>query len=129
MIDPVICWIEIRSVAEAIADLVANEVELVWLARYPLPNNIMVDIGKELSAEFKAMMANDYGILCNSICVRNLKTNAIMERVHQTIGNIIRTFKVQQMDLDNENSLIYYICSKVYGAHCYAAHTVATGTL
>ena len=26
-----------------------------------------------------------------------------MERVHQTIGNIIRTFKIQQMDLDNEN--------------------------
>ena len=26
-----------------------------------------------------------------------------MERVHQTIGNITRTFKNQQMDLDNEN--------------------------
>ena len=23
--------------------------------------------------------------------------------VHQTIGNIIRTFKIQEMDLDNEN--------------------------
>ena len=27
-----------------------------------------------------------------------------MERVHQTIGNIVRTFEIQQMDLDNANS-------------------------
>ena len=48
-------------------------------------------------------MANDYRIPCNSISVRNPQTNAIVEMVHQTIGNIIRTFKIQEMDLDNEN--------------------------
>ena len=31
------------------------------------------------------------------------QANAIMERVHQTIGNIKRTFQIQQMDLDDEN--------------------------
>ena len=35
--------------------------------------------------------------------MRNPQANAIMERVHQTTGNIIRTFKIQEMDLDNEN--------------------------
>ena len=49
------------------------------------------------------MMANDDRIPFNSISVRNPQANAIVERVHQTIGNIIRTFKIQQMDLDNEN--------------------------
>ena len=34
---------------------------------------------------------------------KNPQANAIVERLHQTIGNIIRTFKIQQMDLDNEN--------------------------
>ena len=48
-------------------------------------------------------MANDYRIPCNSISVRNPQANAIVERVHQTIGNIIRTFKIQQMDLDSES--------------------------
>ena len=38
MIDLATDLIEIRSVPEAIADLVANEVELAWLNRYPLPN-------------------------------------------------------------------------------------------
>ena len=48
-------------------------------------------------------MANDYGIPCNSISVRNLQANAIVERVHQTIGNIIYTFNIKEMDLDDEN--------------------------
>ena len=95
--------IEIRSVPEARADLVANQVELAWLTRYPLPNKITIDRGKEFLAEFKIMMENDYGISCSPISVRNPQANAIVERVHQTIGNIIRTFKIQEMDLDNEN--------------------------
>ena len=33
MIDPATGWIEIRSVLEARADLVANQVELTWLTR------------------------------------------------------------------------------------------------
>ena len=39
-------WIEIHSVPEARAGLVANQVELAWLTRYPLPNKIKVDRGK-----------------------------------------------------------------------------------
>ena len=48
------------------------------------------------------MMANDYGIPCNSISIRIPQANAIVERVHQTIGNIISTFKIQKMDIENE---------------------------
>ena len=51
----------------------------------------------------KTMMANDYRIPCNSTSVRNPQANAVVERVHQTIGNIICTFNIHQTDLDNEN--------------------------
>ena len=82
---------------EARVDLVANQVELVWLTKYPLPNKIMVDTGKELLADFNtAMMANDYEIHCNSINVKNLRANAIVERLYKhTIGNIMHTFNIQ----------------------------------
>ena len=103
MIDPATVWIEIRSLPEARADLVANQVELTWLTRYPLPNKITVDRGKELLAKFKIMMENDYRISCSPISVRNPQANAIVEWIHQTIGNIIRTFKVQDMVLDDDN--------------------------
>ena len=95
MIDPVSGWIEIRSVPEARADLVAYQVELAWLTRYLLSYKITVDRGKELLAKFKTMMANDYGSTYISISVRNPQADAIVERVHQTIGNIIRTFILQ----------------------------------
>ena len=78
MIDPATGWIEIRSVPEARADLVANQVELARLTRYPLPNNIMVDSSKVLLVELKTMMANDYVIPCNSISVRNQQGYAMM---------------------------------------------------
>ena len=48
------------------------------------------------------MMANDYSIPFNSIGVRYPQANAIVERVHQTIGNIISFCKIQQIDLDND---------------------------
>ena len=98
-IDPTTGWIEIRSVPEARANLDANQVDLAWATRYPLPHEIVVDRGKELLAELKTMMANDYGIPSNStISVRNSQVNAIVKRVHQTTGNIIRNFTIQQMD-------------------------------
>ena len=71
MIDSAIGWIEIFSLPELRVDLVANQVEEAWLTRYSLPNKITVDRGKEFLAEFKTMMANYYGILCNSIWTRN----------------------------------------------------------
>ena len=69
MIDPATGWIAISSVPEARADLVANQKELAWLTRYPIPNKITVDRSKEVEAECKTMMANDYGIPCVSLCV------------------------------------------------------------
>ena len=117
---------------EARADLVAYQVELTWLPRYSLPNKITVDRGKELLADFQTMMASDYVISCNSISVRNPQEIAFVERVHQTIGNILHTFNIQQMDLDNENpwegilsSTMF--CHTVYGAYYYSTYTATTG--
>ena len=47
------------------------------------------------------MIINDYGITVK-FTSRNSQANAIMERVHHTIGNILRTFKVQNMVLDEK---------------------------
>jgi transposase InsO family protein len=40
-------------------------------------------------AEFVEMIEKDYGIKIKGTTVRNPQANAIIERVHQTIGNII----------------------------------------
>ena len=98
MIDQATDWIEIHYMSEVITDLVANKVELAWLIRHSLSNERFVDKGKELFVKLKTMMANGFGFLCNSINTRNPQGNTFVVRVHQIIGNIKYTFKIQNID-------------------------------
>ena len=52
-------------------------------------------------AEFAKMCQNDYGLKSKPIMTRNPQSNAIIERIHQTIGNIIRTFDVSNIVNNN----------------------------
>ena len=67
-----------------------------------MAETIILDRGNEFLAKFKTMVEQDYGIKINRIATRNPQANAILERVHQTIGNIKRTMKVQDIVLDDE---------------------------
>ena len=50
------------------------------------------------------MLIRDYGIKYKPTSVCNPQANAIVEHVHQTIGNMIRTFQVYDNDeLDDED--------------------------
>ena len=45
----------------------------------------------------------DYGIKAKPITVRNPQANAIVERIHQVIGNFIRTFELEHNYLDEND--------------------------
>lgn len=49
------------------------------------------------------MIQNDCGIKKKPITTRNPQANTIIERVHQTIGNILRTFCIQESQLDKDD--------------------------
>ena len=57
----------------------------------------MFNRGTEFIAELAKMCQNDYGLRRKPITTRNPQSNAIIERIHQTIGNIIRTFDVSNI--------------------------------
>ena len=75
---------------------VADIVETTWLSRYPWPQEIAFDRGSEFMKDFANMVKEDYGIKQTPITTRNPQANAIIERFHQTLGNIIRTFELHQ---------------------------------
>ena len=127
MIDPATGWIEICTVPLTRADLVCNIVQLAWLTRCSLPSKVIVDHGNEFLAEFKTMIQADYSITVNHITSRNPQANFILERVHQTIGNIICTFKVQDMILDDENPWDGILASTLF-ALCATVHTTTRNT-
>ena len=57
----------------------------------------MFDRGTEFMAEFSKMFQKDYGLKSKPITTRNHRSNAIIERIHKTIVNIIRTFDVSNI--------------------------------
>jgi hypothetical protein len=73
-------------------------VEQVWLTRYPKPQVINFDRGSEFMAEFAEMITNNDGIVRKGSTACNPQSNAIIERVHQTIGNFLRTFPKEMLD-------------------------------
>ena len=104
MIDPATGWFEIHPYDDKKSITVANIVEQQWLSRYPWPTQVTFDRGSEfIGKDFRNMIKNDYGIKQKPITVRNPQANAIVERVHQTIGNIIRTFELQDNYLDEDD--------------------------
>jgi NADH:ubiquinone oxidoreductase subunit len=104
MIDPATSWFEMAEVKDKEAMTVALVVEQIWLTRYPWPSTITFDQGKEFMGAFAEMVSHDYGIKRRGITVCNPQANAVIERIHQTIANMIRTFEVQdEPHLDPDN--------------------------
>jgi hypothetical protein len=103
MIDPATGWLELQQVTTKTADVVVNIVEQTWLTRYPKPDKLIYDHGSEFKAEFAVMIKNDYGIKKCPAITRNPQASSILEAVHQTIGNLVRTNIYDQRDLDEDD--------------------------
>ena len=104
MIDPASGWFELHQYDDKRSITVANIVEQEWFSRYPWPTQVTFDRGGEfIGSDFKQMLINDYGIKRKPISVRNPQANAIVERIHQVIANMIRTFELETNYLDQDD--------------------------
>ena len=104
MIDPATGWFEVHQYDDKRSITVANIAEQEWFSRYPWPTQVTFDRGSEfIGHDFQSMIKNPYGVKDKPITVRNPQANAIVERVHQVIGNIIRTFELEDNYLDEVN--------------------------
>ena len=104
MIDPATGWFEIVEIADKSAFEVASALELTWLQRYPWPTEVVMDRGREFMGEVKRMLPEDYGITRRPITTRNPQANAMVERAHQTIHNMIRSQQIRdKRDLVNDS--------------------------
>jgi hypothetical protein len=95
MIDPATGWLEIVEIPNRRADEIANYLQMTWLTRYPWPTEVIMDRGSEFQAEVSAMLKNDYGITKKVITTRNPQANSMVERVHQVIHQLIRSFDIK----------------------------------
>eukprot|EP00957_Ditylum_brightwellii_P137668 10494765-Ditylum_brightwellii.AAC.1 len=54
-------------------------------------------------AEFSEMILEDDGVKKKPITVRKPQANSIIERMHQTIGNMTSPFEVHSTDIDEKD--------------------------
>ena len=128
MIDPATGWFEIAEFKDKSSITIANIVEQQWLARYPRPTEVVYDRGSEfIGHEFKTMMEEEYGLKTKPITVRNPQANAIIERVHQTMGNLIRTFELEENYMDEDDPWIGILSATAFAIRS-TYHTTLRGT-
>jgi transposase InsO family protein len=91
VIDTVTNYPEIIRIRNKSTEEVITQFENAWLSRYPKPRYVIYDQGPEFkSYEFHRFLAK-LGIDRRRSSVKNPQSNAIVERMHQTMGNILRT--------------------------------------
>jgi len=107
---------------------IANIVEMTWLNRYPRPRIITFDGGSEFKADFKKAMKEEFNLTVKGISVRNPQANAVLERIHQVIGNMLKIFQVYARDDMDEEDPWTGILSAVMFALRSTYHTTLEAT-
>ena len=92
-------WFEIIEIPNKSALTTAKKLDQTWFCRYPRPERCIFDNGNEfLGKEFQEMLES-YGVKAVPTTVKNPQANYV-ERVHQTLGNILRTRALDNYDFD-----------------------------
>ena len=122
IIDVFTGWVEVIPITTKITEKIGNLVEQEWLRRYPKPKRIIFDSGGEFdSIYFRSMCKAIWKVDPFPITVKNPRANAIVERMHQILGTMIRAQLVKHHPKDDP---IADLCS----AAAYAIRSTVHGT-
>ena len=108
MIDPATGWFEVKDVKDQSAGAAMEAFDDVWLSRYPRPEFIGFDNGKEYKGVFKELCRN-YGMTPKISSAYNPQANGIVERVHLVLADALRTAEVDGKELDPINPWAPYL--------------------
>ena len=110
IIDTVTNLAELIRVPNTSARAAAAAFETGWLLRYPRPVRLIHDQGTEFMGEDFQALLRQWGIRDTLIGVRNPQANAVCERMHQVVGNILRTILHTNppQDETNANAMVDY---------------------
>lgn len=90
IIDVFTGWVEIIPIetkkSEVIADLFVQE----WLRRYPRPSRVIFDLGGEFDCKAFHTTCLIWHIKPEPITNKNPRANAIVERMHRVLGDMLR---------------------------------------
>ena len=73
-----------------------------WLSRYPRPAEVLCDNGSEFKKDFAALLKS-FSIKRKPTTIKNPQANAILERVHGVLGDMMRTSNINNLETVDEN--------------------------
>ena len=126
MIDPATGWFEVAEVPTRHAETVAKVFDDTWLSRYPRPTYIGFDNGGENKGLFSEMVSN-YGLKKKHSTPYNPQSNGIVERVHQVLNDILRTFELEERELDEHNPWMEFLSAAAFAIRA-TYHTTLQAT-
>ena len=117
MIDYVTGWLKITKYDDKRAIPIANLVETMWLTRYTTPMEITYDHGSEfIGHEFrKYPIETKYGITTKPRTLGNPTSNAILERINQVLGNLVRNYNISKTYIDKDDPQAGILSASSFG--------------
>jgi hypothetical protein len=102
VVDPATYWFEIIQIRNPTATDIMEAFSDEWLLRYLQPQNKGYDNGSKFKYVFIQTCIN-YGKKPKPSTSHNPQSNGIIERVHLTLGNMLRSFEMQNKTLNEED--------------------------
>ena len=90
IIDVFTGWVEIIPIDTKKMESISSLLEREWLRRYPRPSRVLFDAGGEFNNQAFQALLTKWFIKPEPITVKNPTANAIVERMHQVLGNMLR---------------------------------------
>ena len=130
MIDTVTNYCELIRIDNKSAAHVGLKFENEWLSRYPRPQSCIYDQGNEFLGYRFQQHLHRYNIHLKVSTVKNPQSNAVAERLHQTVTNILRsTLYAHPPDNQLEAELLIDMAlQKAAYAMCATIHTTLKAT-
>ena len=104
MIDPATGWFEVAEIPNKESITVAEQVDKYWFCRYPRPTKVIYDHGSEfIGPSFQELVKDVYQIKMKPITVKNPQANSVLERIHQVLANMLRTFELEEREVNEDD--------------------------
>jgi hypothetical protein len=101
---------------------ISNLVYKTWFSRYPRCRYIIYNNGSKFKLHFQSL-CDTYGIKHKPTSVRNLLANAILERIHAVLGNMLRTSELDMATMVKPCDRNVFLSVATW-AVCSTYHTV-----
>ena len=125
-IDPATGWFEIAELPnkEKSSARISQLFNNTWLARYPRLRKVIFDNGSEFKKDFLPLL-HDLAIKPTPASVKNPQANAILERVHQVLDDMLRTKELQKHTFDEIDQIDPWseLLASVAWSICSTHHT------